>query len=149
MERKEVALCEQKTLAKVFEETRDQEKQIDMLNSKIATIESLVTYLYQKIEKDEEDVNVYTEPATVQKSKDTLITTDLNKDGIPVNTVLIGVTCGRPFVLTASRYDYSVGDKRYDTLSAAAEGVSGNRRSGWVFWKTFDGRTAKEAFNKD
>ena len=71
-----------------------------------------------------------------------------NKDGIPFNTNLVGITKGQPYVLTVREDAYYVGITPYKTLSAAAKGVCGHRKSGWVFWKLLDGRTAKEAFGR-
>lgn len=70
-----------------------------------------------------------------------------NKEGLPLSTCLIGVTKGIPYVLTIwTDGKYYVGNKKFASLSAAAEAVSGVRRSGWTFWKLPDGRTAKEVF---
>ena len=41
---------------------------------------------------------------------------------------------------------YYIDNVKYYSLSAAAEAVSGVRRSGWTFWKLVDGTTVKEAF---
>lgn len=73
---------------------------------------------------------------------------DINKDNIPFHQNLIGVTRGETFVLTVRPDAYYVGTTPYPSLSAAAEGVSGVRRSGWTFWGLADGRSAKEAFKK-
>lgn len=72
-----------------------------------------------------------------------------NKDGVPLNTTLIGYTRGMPYILIVNELgEYLVGNAKYQSLSAAAEAVSGVRRSGWTFWMTVDGRQAKEAFGK-
>jgi hypothetical protein len=75
-------------------------------------------------------------------------TASLNKQGIPVGTCLIGtVRGGVPRVLSVTKDGYFVGTAQFSSLSSAAEAVSGIvRKSGWVFWKLPDGRTAKEAF---
>lgn len=73
---------------------------------------------------------------------------DVNKDGIPLETNLMGTTRGVSYVLIVREDGYYVGIRPYPSLSAAALGVSGSRRSGWTFWKVPDGRTAKEAFGK-
>ncbi len=72
----------------------------------------------------------------------------LNKQGIPVGTCLIGTAKGGvPRVLSVAKDSYFVGETEFNSLSAAAEAVSGViRKSGWVFWKLPDGRTLKEAF---
>lgn len=68
------------------------------------------------------------------------------KAEIPEGTVLYGSTHGLNYFLQVKDGAFWVGDKRYDSLSAAAEAVSGVRRSGWTFWKLPDGRTVKEVF---
>ncbi|RLI56702.1 MAG: hypothetical protein DRO87_07760, partial [Candidatus Thorarchaeota archaeon] len=55
---------------------------------------------------------------------------------------------GQMYILRPTPEGFRVGDQIYKSLSAAAEAVSGVRRSGWTFWKLPDGRTAKEAFGK-
>jgi hypothetical protein len=75
---------------------------------------------------------------------------DMNKDGIPIGTILFGnSTRGGESALIVRESGYSVGGDFYETLSAAAEAVSGVRRSGWTFWKMPDGRNAKETFRRD
>lgn len=72
-----------------------------------------------------------------------------NKDGVPLNSTLIGITKGVPYILVVNELgEYLVGNNKYHSLSAAAEAVSGVRRSGWTFWKTAEGITVKEAFRK-
>lgn len=74
----------------------------------------------------------------------------LNKDNIPIGLVCIGETEKKPFpvCMTVKENSYQVGDEEFASLSAAAEAVSGVRRSGWVFWKVPDGRTLKEAVGR-
>lgn len=75
--------------------------------------------------------------------------TGLNKDGIPIGMPLFGEsTKGGTSHLTVHADRYRIGDKEYDSLSAAAEAVSGVRRSGWTFWKTPEGKSVKEEFGK-
>jgi hypothetical protein len=69
-----------------------------------------------------------------------------DKVEIPEGTVLTGETRGLPYFLKVRDGGFYVGITKYDSLSAAAEGVSGVRRSGWTFWKLPDGKTVKEAF---
>jgi hypothetical protein len=72
-----------------------------------------------------------------------------NRDGIPLGTTLVGTSMrGGVQYLTVRADGYYIGNSRYDSLSAAAEFSSGIRRSGWTFWKTFNGLTVKEAFGK-
>lgn len=68
------------------------------------------------------------------------------KAEIPEGTVLWGTTRGLNFFMTVQHGGFYVGTTRYDSPSAAAEAVSGVRRSGWAFWKLSDGKTLKEAF---
>jgi hypothetical protein len=74
----------------------------------------------------------------------------LNKDGIPNELVCIGETEKQqfPLCMTVKPEYYQVGLTQYPSVSAAAEAVSGVRRSGWAFWKLPDGRTLKEVFKK-
>jgi len=65
---------------------------------------------------------------------------------IPEGTELMGTTHGVPYFLVAKSGKFYIGTREYLSLSAAAEGISGVRRSGWTFWKLPDGRTVKEAF---
>lgn len=59
---------------------------------------------------------------------------------IPEGTVLIGITRGVPYYCEVKNGAFYVGITQYSTLSAAAEGVSGVRRSGWTFWKMSGGK---------
>jgi len=109
------------------------------LEERVCMLETMVTNLLQinaglLIDKPEGGDNAYD--------------TSLNKDGIPFNLCFVGVDrTGFPRILTAREDGYYIGNIKYNSLSAAAEDVSGIvRKSGWVFWKLPDGRTAKEAF---
>ena len=72
------------------------------------------------------------------------------KSAIPIGTVLTGSSRGKNFLAVVEAVDrIKVGNTLYPSLSAAAEGVSGVRRSGWAFWKLpDDGKTVKEAFKQ-
>lgn len=73
----------------------------------------------------------------------------LNQDGIPLNSSYIGITSKSqyPYILIVDQDGiYRIGQTRFSSLSAAAEHVSGVRRSGWTFWRFFDGRTLKEVY---
>lgn len=69
---------------------------------------------------------------------------------IPEGTVLIGITRGVPYYCEVRNGAFYVGITQYPTLSAAAEGVSGVRRSGWTFWKMsggkHNGKSVKDIF---
>jgi len=67
---------------------------------------------------------------------------------VPYNVLLVGITRGIQYTLVRTPQGFRVGNSVYKSLSAAAEAVSGVRRSGWTFWRLPDGRTAKEAFGK-
>ncbi len=70
-----------------------------------------------------------------------------NRDGIPVGMSLLGLTKWGARILTVAEDGYYIGLDKYNSLSAAAEATSGIiRKSGWVFWKLPDGRTAKQVF---
>lgn len=74
---------------------------------------------------------------------------DHNKDGLPINICLIGTSRGVPYIMSIdAKGNYVVAGKVYNSPSAAAEDVSGVRRSGWTFWKLLDGRTIKEVYRK-
>lgn len=65
---------------------------------------------------------------------------------IPPGTLLFGRSGKKEAILVVTETGFFIGQTRYNSLSAAARIVSGIRRSGWAFWKTADGRTAKEVF---
>ncbi len=79
----------------------------------------------------------------------------INKDGIPYMTKLKGISTvkgefpdGKDFELLVTTRGYEINGQCYNSLSAAAEGVSGNRRNGWEWWKTEDGKTAASVFRQ-
>ncbi len=65
---------------------------------------------------------------------------------LPEGTELHGKTKGINFFCVVRNGGFYVGTTRYDSLSAAALGVSGVRRSGWMFWKLSSGKTVKEMY---
>jgi TPP-dependent indolepyruvate ferredoxin oxidoreductase alpha subunit len=59
----------------------------------------------------------------------------LNKDNLPIGMVLKGESKGQTHKLEILEEGYLCSNGEIvATLSAAAEEVSGNRRSGWAFW---------------
>jgi len=84
------------------------------------------------------------------KNADKSIEAHKDNNKIPVGTVLIGMSKGIPFWCVVKADGFHVGITKYDSLSAAAEGVSGVRRSGLTFWKFNDGnnsgRSIKEVY---
>lgn len=90
---------------------------------------------------------------TLEEIKESLKILLINKDGIPYLTKLKAVSTvkgefpeGKDFELVVTTKGYEINGQCYNSLSAAAEGVSGNRRNGWEWWKTETGTTAREAF---
>lgn len=70
------------------------------------------------------------------------------KKELPIGLVCIGRTekSSAPYFLTVREDGFHVGASVYNSLSAAAEAVSGVRRSGWTFWRTPEGYTLKEVY---
>ncbi len=63
-----------------------------------------------------------------------------NREGVPIGTVLQGESRGKKHTLEVLDEDYLCSDGTiYQSLSGAALGVSGNRRSGWKFWRDIEG----------
>lgn len=63
---------------------------------------------------------------------------------IPVGTVLHGTSRGKSFFLEVVADGFVVGQIKYPSLSAAAEAVSGVRRSGLAFWKFSNDKSVKD-----
>jgi hypothetical protein len=96
----------------------------DLLERRVAEIEQKVDSLIDMI----------------QRGKPAL--SDKNKEGLKVGTILRGESKGKDYTLEVLPEDegYLCSDGQiYDSLSGAALGVSGNRRSGWKFWKDIEG----------
>ena len=63
-----------------------------------------------------------------------------NKEGLKIGTILRGESKGQTYTLETLEEGYLCSDGNiYDSLSGAALGVSGNRRSGWKFWRDVAG----------
>ena len=86
----------------------------------------------------------------IQSLKTKKAPSNLNKDGVPIGIECWGTTEKVPYLLTMTvEIDgYRIGNSKYTSLSAAAEAVSGVRRSGWVFWKKANGETLKKLYKK-
>lgn len=117
------------------------------------TLEERVRVLQQQVEdlvKAFHTVNsIRIKDKRQQEVYDNPYLTDANKDGIPIGMSLLGSSVkGGIHVLTVNADGYYIGITKFDSLSAAAEAVSGVRRSGWTYWKLPDGRTVKETFGK-
>jgi hypothetical protein len=63
-----------------------------------------------------------------------------NREGLKIGITLRGESQGKEYTLDVLDEGYLCSDGNiYDSLSGAALGVSGNRRSGWKFWKDVAG----------
>lgn len=81
----------------------------------------------------------------VQRLTKSAIKRETNKEGLSVGTILQGESQGRKYTLEVLDEDYLCSDGSiYQSLSGAALGVSGNRRSGWKFWRDTQGNSAGE-----
>lgn len=145
---KKIALCQSAdTAASIITKPTTIEGKMQILEDKLraitAAFNAMKTQLGHK-EDQLETFDVYTKNVQSNKPK-----TKVNKDNIPVNTSLIGITRGVPYTLTISGDgSYYVGITKFQSLSAAAQAVSGVRRSGWVFWKLANGKTVKETYSR-
>jgi hypothetical protein len=122
------------TVVAVTESRLSDKERISVLEQQVAYMQAIITKL--KAEAKEPSQNAYAAG------------TDVNKDGIPVGLVCHGITSKSHFLLflEVEEDGYVVGATKYDSLSAAAQAVSGVRRSGWTFWKLANETTLKEAF---
>jgi len=71
-----------------------------------------------------------------------------SENKIPEGTILTGKSKGLSYYLTVRDGGFYIGDVKHGSLSAAAEKVSGVRRSGLTFWHFTDGKTVKEKFSE-
>jgi hypothetical protein len=124
------------------------------------TIEERVTFLEQTIKQHTISLDsLYTIVKELQNNRehqeqveeiDKAIEVNKSDNRIPVGTRLKGTTKGTPFWCIVKDDGFYVGITKYESLSAAAQGVSGVRRSGWTFWKFEDGknegRSVKEVY---
>ena len=117
------------------------DERLAVLEQQISYLITLINALRARVKRESESIYAG-EPLDAPHG--------LNKDGVPIGLVCIGETEKRqfPVCLVIEKEHYSVGSKQYPSLSAAAEDISGVRRSGWAFWKLPDGRTLKQALNK-
>ena len=124
-----------KNTALAISKTKLSDKErIAILEQQVAHMSAMISYLKNKGKKSP---NAYT--PSIENA---------NKDGVPIGLICYGVTSKStfPVFLQVEEDGYVVGTTLYDSLSAAAEAVSGVRRSGWTFWKLNNGITLKEAF---
>ncbi len=133
-----------------IEEVQVEERQPQTTEEKIVSLEQRVSFLTSSMDSmftivkglgDKLDTNRNKDiEALIEKKKKE------NKVEIPEGTVLTGTTKGLNYFMHIKEGGFYVGITRYESLSAAAEGVSGVRRSGWTFWKLPDGKNVKEMF---
>lgn len=114
------------------------EQIVSSLSNSVDSMFAMVKDMCSKIDTDK---NKAIEAVIAKKKSE-------NKVEIPEGTILTGKTKGLSYFMQIKDGAFYVGITRYDSLSAAAEGVSGVRRSGWTFWKLPDGKTVKEAFKE-
>lgn len=129
MENKEVALgatfTEKQTSVQVFSGEALSEK-VNILTSRVDELTKSFNAMHVSVIKDQRKPSI-----------------------IPAGTLLFGKCAKKETILVATETGFFIGKTRYNSLSAAAKIVSGIRRSGWTFWKTASGKTAKEAFNNN
>lgn len=127
-----------------IERTLASRSDLEQVTSITATIlpaeQSLMEAKIAKLEKEIEKLQAAFESLDPEETKE-----QLNAEGITVGKVLIGESKGRKFTLEVLDQGYLCSDgKIYHSLSGAALGVSGNRRSGWRFWKVQEGQSVGE-----
>jgi hypothetical protein len=128
-----------KSTVAVMDETITLEERVKALQRQVEDLVKAFHTINSIRIKDKRQQEVYDNPYLA----------NANKDGIPIGLSLLGTSVkGGIHVLTINADGYYIGITRFDSLSAAAEAVSGVRRSGWTYWKLPDGRTIKEAFGK-
>jgi len=107
-----------------------------------ASIEKHIKELEKRLHQVEKEVRSFI------RDKNTLVSESAKVPDVPYDVLFVGHSRGRQYTMIHTKEGFKVGNRIYPSLSAAAEGVSGVRRSGWTFWCLPDGRTAKEAFGK-
>jgi len=118
---------------------------------KVLEIEAEIKHTSTRVDGVEVEIRNFKE--ILDEIKESLKVLLINRDGIPYGTKLRAVSTvkrkfpeGKNFELVVTTRGYEIGDQCYKSLSAAAEGVSGNKRNGWEWWKTEKGVPAREAF---
>jgi len=122
-----------------------QEEKINTMENRINQLALSIDSLHSIIKKLRDRASARKDYAISEKIEKTK--SDMK---IPEGTVLVGLTRNVPYYCEVKNGAFYIGITRYPTLSAAAEGVSGVRRSGWTFWKLsggkHNGKTVKEIF---
>lgn len=109
--------------------------EIKELQAKIVRLETTVTALQAQI-KDKSQTNKHGLPVDLK----------IQAEVESVGTVWLQVTKTNYQVIQIGGQQIVEG-KRFKSLSAAAEFFSGiTRKSGWVYWRTEEGRTLKDVY---
>jgi len=96
-----------------------------LLERKVVTLEKQIKNLTSEVER--------LSSKTSAKKK-------ANNEGLIVGTIFQGESRGQKYTLEVLEEGYLCSNGGiYQSLSGAALGVSGNRRSGWKFWKNIEG----------
>lgn len=132
-------------IVEVAPQPQTQDERIDLIESKINQLALSVDSLHSIIKKLRDRTSIRRDYAISERIEK--VKSDMK---IPEGTVLVGVTRNVPYYCEVKNGAFYIGITKYPTLSAAAEGISGVRRSGWTFWKLsggkHDGRTVKDVF---
>ncbi len=110
--------------------------------------------MVEKIKQLEQTVKILTDQVELLKNGNTK---NVNKDGLPLGIkIYANVENVGKISLIARERDYQVDSlddapiykgHRFNSLSSAAEFFSKiKRKSGWVYWRTKNGRTLKDVF---
>lgn len=140
VETKMIPLGESSKAKVVNEEPQENiDDRIAHIESTVADLRAMLVHMFHVIKDNPQKVEENDQP---EQQKELHI----NKDGLPIGGVLIGIVESIPIALHIYRDYYLVGNNKYETLSSAAQAVSGNRRNGWDFWKTPSGQSVKEVY---
>ena len=100
----------------------------ELLERKVANLEGKISRLSSTMEK------------LITNKADPPVEKKRNKEGLKVGIILQGESRGQKYTLEVLEENYLCSDGTiYQSLSGAALGVSGHRRSGWKFWRDIEG----------
>ena len=132
-------------IAEVAPQPQTQDERIDLIESRVNQLALSIDSIHSIIKKLRDKADAKKDYAISEKIEK--VKSDMK---IPEGTILVGITRGVSYYCEVKNGAFYVGITRYPTLSAAASGVSGIRRSGWTFWKLsggkHNGKTVKEVF---
>ena len=132
-------------IVEVAPQPQTQEEKINLMEIRMNQLALSIDSLHSIIKKLRDRSSAKRDYAISEKIE------KIKSDGkIPEGTILVGITRNVPYYCEVKDGAFYIGITRYPTLSAAATGVSGVRRSGWAFWKLsggkHNGKTVKEVF---